>query len=808
MRDKLGNSGDIRSALESVIHPGTLRVMDERSTNTSPPLRVHTCQLTVALRPPHIEFGSADSFKQPKGPVYAYFVSPCLDEHGDLLDGFVTRPVFPEFPERGLHYLAYVGPGDNWLARRNPHDLELRPMSVPIPLPSSIKPNSEPSPRQTRSICAFEEPRRMRSFPNGYGNHDGALVRPIAQHAFHARIAKPSPISIKEDEDTTENSPRMSDFTNLEIIEWILKQFLGMTSRGTTEDGAEADDEASTTSRLREVSESSSTSTSATTSPIDLEYPAPQIPYFAYPSDLPGIPPLPTTERYVPQETIRVCNPLTLIADNTSSTAFNAGPLEKDWVAPLKIVKDENSWKMVENPRVWWKKMIGYDCVDGGDVDHAVDPAPLESEHKWEYEDFALTDNHDKANPFYQDPKPTALPVLPPPEKLLDQGDVMFTNIVAGRTLCALEYMRHFSLTLMRDAHSRLRVPFSEAEWHAFPGPQNRVAIANGKATFESEVLESNFSSRASDNRKLRILENTLDARPLEFETQQGSVDIAPEYLPVNYQRPLQTSLARTAQYFYVDLESIFDWHLYQELAVGDFDFILNPIRVSSLMITNNQVRRTLDVIRKTIKQMGMTEEIDRYGMRPGFYLQQHLTTNPLFSEGEINYLFGVLHAFKKRGLTQLTDLLEAYIMFPIPNPGIVRILRLLGVLNIGDTDNCACSIDTPAVRTHFDFLIEFQRRLIPYDFEQRQDAFRQLFRRSPQYVEMVFNSESYFPRRPNAVLSYEDDFVAAYRQENREVQDQVDQYQSSSNYHSPAPISSADSDDLYARTHGVADSL
>jgi hypothetical protein len=209
---------------------------------------------------------------------------------------------------------------------------------------------------------------------------------------------------------------------------------------------------------------------------------------------------------------------------------------------------------------------------------------------------------------------------------------------------------------------------------------------------------------------------------------------------------------------------------LLQEAMPDDNSFWLRPAITQSLTILAFQGRLAITFTHDVIDTLGIAADVERLQFRPLHYYALAMTTNPLLSEGEINYLSAAIFMFKEFGLHQLSDLMESFIYFPLPNPGIIRILRLLGVLNYRNNGGCAADIQSPKVQDEINLCLDFHRQHYAKPLVEKRKLAHDFLTRYPNILTRVVNSENYHPRRPNAVISFDEGFGDLFNSEYSEI--------------------------------------
>jgi hypothetical protein len=485
---------------------------------------------------------------------------------------------------------------------------------------------------------------------------------------------------------------------------------------------------------------------------------------------LPGLPPITALTPFDTIPRVRVCHSVTQASDQFALHAFDAGPSESHIAAPLRIVEEYDGWYIAEDVRDWWKVQRRLKCVDG-EYKKRVDVRPLKPGHIWCIDDILLVNDHDDATPGYTDPIFQPI-TFPSPERTVDPMDVSKIRSLQGRLVMSLQFCKHFSVTCIRETNGDPAIPFSPHEFYALPGSSNRDAIMNGTPTASSRAVIQGFTQRAHDARMLARNNDYLTQRMAEFEQEEGSERIEERYIPPNFRNIVQTAMGRGAQRFYVDGVMNFLWFTLQEYIPTDVSYFVDLQRVPALMLVAYAVRMAFLNIQSTIDTMGLTEDVEHLMMRPGHYYHMQVTTNPMLSEGEVNYISASIYLFKKFGLYQLTDLMEGLMLYPLPNPGIIRVMRMLGILNFGDNGNAVGSLDSERVKTELNLILDFHRRNLNKSFEEKYLAAFQFLKRRPVIFTCAMNAESIHPRRPNAVLNFEENFAEAFYNEYTELLD------------------------------------
>jgi hypothetical protein len=389
-------------------------------------------------------------------------------------------------------------------------------------------------------------------------------------------------------------------------------------------------------------------------------------------------------------------------------------------------------------------------------------------------DDFALMNNHDDASQGYSDPLRTRPIPLPSPERTIDPGDGTKLRGLHGRVILALQYCKHFSVTCVRETNGAPEVPFIPAEFFAVPSTTVRDAICNFKPTPTSMTVMQGFTQKARDARMRTLNEEYLRNRMREFEREEGSSRISEKSITPNYRNIIQTAVARGNQAFYHDPVVNFIWFSLQEVIPANNFYYLHWGRVQALLLVSYTVRMAIVFLQMTIEELGLGEDVERVMMRPGHYYAMRVGTNPLLSEGEVNYVSAANFIFKKFGLYQLTDSLESLLLYILPNPGLTRIMRLIGILNFGDNGNYVAKLTNERVREELDLVLHFHRQNLHRSYDEKYVAAKDFLTRHPQILTRVVNAEPIHPRRPNALMNFDSNFAEAFYTEYIELADKL----------------------------------
>ena len=258
----------------------------------------------------------------------------------------------------------------------------------------------------------------------------------------------------------------------------------------------------------------------------------------------------------------------------------------------------------------------------------------------------------------------------------------------------------------------------------------------------------ADFSQRAYQQRMFAWNSEYLDHRPEVFDNYEYSAQT--EKHPIfatSSLFPFQEVIASVGKHYEIDLARGLVWTLCQDRAFDDNRYVFHKGRVDALTVVTLRLRQALLMCERFIKQLGVEQEVEQTMMRAGWYFQMRLHTNPLLSEGQVNYLMAVRHVLLKYGLYPITDLIDHALFHQFPDPGLIRILALLGFFNWRAHARGDNSVDV----TNVVQLINLQREIFNLTTDEQVQKADKFLYDHPMIVGKVFTAESHFPRRPTA---------------------------------------------------------
>jgi len=214
-----------------------------------------------------------------------------------------------------------------------------------------------------------------------------------------------------------------------------------------------------------------------------------------------------------------------------------------------------------------------------------------------------------------------------------------------------------------------------------------------------------------------------------------------------NPKHPFQKPLAEVAKSFYVELPYILLWNTTQESSLTTTGFMQHEGRIDALSVVLLRVRQFIKILDRVCTRIGVRDDVERTMMPPGWYYHLQLFTNPLLNEGDVNFLIAASHILKKFHMHQVTDLIECILFLSLPDPGYIRVLLVLGFLNWSDQSKFSNPKDKEMLR----HALSFQQNYLGCDLVTKLEAAKTFLYDHPNIVEALFNSETFFPRRPTS---------------------------------------------------------
>jgi len=332
------------------------------------------------------------------------------------------------------------------------------------------------------------------------------------------------------------------------------------------------------------------------------------------------------------------------------------------------------------------------------------------------------------------------------PERSFDDSHAADIILLISSSLTALDYIKHFCETARREQMTLYPLPFIPDEYFDVPTPDNPRQLFQRPPATASIMSVVSFSTQGHRGRQLRLLPDKLDQRPLTFDrVEYSSETVYPEYR-VHPQYPMQGVFAELAKSYYIEPHHTLIWNLCQELG-HESAFMQHQGRVDALAIVLLRVRQLLHILHRVLGRMGLRDTVERTMMPAGWYYHLHLYPNPLLNEGDVNFLFATIHVLKKYHLYQITDMLEGLLFYAMPDPGCIRILLVLGFLNWESPARLSDFDD----RKRLEDLLRVQKQILKLPFTDRVREAKRYLEDNGDILEMVFNSETYYPRRPTA---------------------------------------------------------
>jgi hypothetical protein len=406
---------------------------------------------------------------------------------------------------------------------------------------------------------------------------------------------------------------------------------------------------------------------------LDLPTSEPASPISSYTSaSLPGVPPAKAIMSCNAEPKVRVCHSGTQAADQFGYAPFNADPSERHQVAPIRIGYELDEWYVAEDVWKWMRRNRKSNCVDGKWKTRA-DTQPLQPGHIWKIEDLSLAQNHDDASLGFYDSVFIPPPSIPMPERTFDPTYESTVHELEGHIVYATQYCKHYAVTCVRETNSSPAVPFIPDEFYILPDSSVRDAISDSNFTSTSLAVIQGFAQRAHDARVLARNDEALIQRMKEFDKEEASERLIPKHIPPNYRNITQTAIGRSTQKFFFEGIISFMWFSLQELIPVDNNYFLKQGRLDAMMLVCYATQIAFKQLQKTMHALGLTEDVEHVMMRPGHYYQLQLMTNPLFSEGQVNFMNASIFLLKKFGRYQLTDVIEGLMLFTLPNPGLIN---------------------------------------------------------------------------------------------------------------------------------------
>jgi hypothetical protein len=113
--------------------------------------------------------------------------------------------------------------------------------------------------------------------------------------------------------------------------------------------------------------------------------------------------------------------------------------------------------------------------------------------------------------------------------------------------------------------------------------------------------------------------------------------------------------------------------------------------------------------------------------------------------------------------------------MNPASSCGLMRMLRMLGLFNFGDNNDPVAKYSSARVKQEINLVLDFHwRNLLLSMFSEKYAASQDFLTRHPNILTKAINAESVWPRRPNAVLHFDDNIAETFYNEFTELSDKL----------------------------------
>ena len=728
--------------IESWFKPSAFRVYHV-STSASG-RHILTCSITTPMRPPSISPIDSRLFKEPRGLLFFYIVEPPFSSEDRLLSGWRIIDIPRPMPSARFLYASHVA-----------HDGRV--------FPSDSMVHRRPNGQQTTPLHGDAGNLRSSAAESSLegGDADLRLMRGYfldlvegARGEVPESDPHPSEASTESSDDDDESEEGESE-GNQDVDD-------GMSGVGQTESIAEDFEPRQGPESTEPQQEPSPTLLHPRMAASDIIDDV-----GAISDSFPTIKPLPLYRAYSPpQPRYRSFNRIFHTSTIPTDTPFNA---PEDEVAaglyPRQITKNaDGTWTIVGETRDWFSKVYTFPSVDGGVIQGFQDPPAKHRvvpryQQPWSFTDFAHTNIADYAHPDFREDRAEGLLRSLAPERTFDYTHNSDIILLLTTTVKTLDYVKHFCETARREQMALYPIKFGPEEYFDVPTPDNPKQLFTHPPAFASLVAVVTFSSRAHSERQARLNADLLDQRPKVFDrVEYSSETVYPDYA-VHPNHPMQGVLAELAKSYYLELHHTLIWNTCQEPNHYSM-FMQHEGRIDALAIVLLRVRQFLNIFHRILGRLGIQDEVERTMMPPGHYFQLHLYPNPLLNEGDVNYIFAAVHVLKKYHLYQVTDLIEGLLYYRLPDPGCIRILRVLGFLNWEEPAKMSDEVD----KERFNDLLKFQRSTLNKSYGERVREAKAFLHNNGDVVEACFDSETFFPRRPTATDSQ--GFTAKYYSE------------------------------------------
>ena len=415
------------------------------------------------------------------------------------------------------------------------------------------------------------------------------------------------------------------------------------------------------------------------------------------------------------------------------------------------IERPDGTWITGKDVREWYEEVHSSATVAGHAIPQNIDPTPLVNQKALisylNFREFDFASVGESLHPNFAE-SPLDGKLGSPPDRFMDPSLQVESMSTQAQLVTYVQHFMHCVRTIQREQMAADKNGFKPQEFFSFP----TIAGVNGMFTMPPNPVSlsmiADFTQRSYQQRMLIWNSQYLERRPKVFDNYEFSAQT--EHHPIyaiSPSFPFQEVIASVGKHYEIDLARSLLWTLGQERVFHDNRYVFYKGRIDALTVVTLRLQQALIMVERFVRQLRVEQEVERTMMRSGWYYQMRLHTNPLLSEGQVNYLVAVRHVLLKYGLHPITDLIDHSLFHQLPDPGLIRILVLLGFFDW----RIHAQGDSPIDVTNLVLLINFQRKLFDLSTgKQLQKATKFLYDHQ-MIVGKVFMAECYFPRRPTA---------------------------------------------------------